>query len=46
MLVGSSSDFVAFAVAPLPPQIVMARPGSQFLVPVGRPVNVDGMLGP
>ena len=45
-LVGSSSATATFSVRALPPQIVLSRPGSQFLVPNGLPFNIDGARAP
>lgn len=41
-LVGSSSAAATFTVRAIPPQIVLSRPGSQFLVPNGLPFTIDG----
>jgi len=41
-LLASQSAFVTFTVAALPPQIVLAPSGSQFLVPNERPFSLDG----
>ena len=41
-LLASQSAFVTFTVAALPPQIVLAPSGSQFLVPNERSFTLDG----